>query len=108
MKRRRRREEQGGQAVHGRMDGLMEWIYVCLFGVGERGDYVSMRRRCSGWRRGGWPLTAAHCVSVDFFFALFVFFLHDSDHKMSVVDSCATMQTGLAVVVPLLLFCVCG
>lgn len=46
VKRRRRREEQGGgQAIHG-------WIgSMCVFGERERGDSVSMRRRCSGWRR---------------------------------------------------------
>lgn len=34
-------------------------------------------------------------VSVDYFLALFFSVLHNSDHKMSVVNSCTTMQLML-------------
>lgn len=64
-------------------------LCLCVDGVvdGEEGKAID----CSSLCLGGF---------FSLLFCFFCVFLHDRDHKMSVANSCVTMQTGLAVCCP--------
>jgi hypothetical protein len=53
---------------------MVGWMDMYVFKVKERGDSVSMRRRCSGWEESmGIAIELQLTVSVDYFLPFSVF-----------------------------------